>query len=272
MDTGEILDGAFSLYRRHPGAFTLAGVLPLLPLLAAWGWLAADAWRGGGYGEAQADGLLALALLGGWLPATLTRAAVIRMAEDAQMGRAVHARAALREALALLPAALWAGGGTSVIVALPISAGLALLPALAWTGPGAAYWTTVVLMWLTPAVLAAPWFGTLPAVVLEGARGHGARMRSWSLTRAAPGRVGAVWAVTFLLAWLPWLGTGAALVATGAGLANGTQVVLWLGMCQAAAAVTVPLVAAARTLLFNDLRVRAEALDVRVLAERLAVA
>lgn len=272
MDAGEILDGAFTLYRRHPRAFTLAGVLPMLPLLAVWVWLAVDAWAGGDYGEAQADGLLALALFGGWLPATLARAAAVRMADDAQMGRPVHLRAALREAVRRLPAALWAGGGTSLLVALPLFAGTALLSALAWGGMGAAYWTTALLMWLTPAALAAPWFGTLPAVVLEDARGNGARMRSWTLTRAAPGKVAAVWGVTFLLAWLPWVGTGALLVATDTGLANGTQVVIWLGLCQAAGAVTVPLVAAARTLLFNDLRVRAEALDVRVLAERLAVA
>jgi hypothetical protein len=31
MDAGEILDGALSPYRRHPRAFALAGVLPLLP-------------------------------------------------------------------------------------------------------------------------------------------------------------------------------------------------------------------------------------------------
>ena len=272
MDTGEILDGAFTLYRRHPGAFLLAGALPLLPLLAAWGWLAVDAWRGGAYGEAQADGLLALALLGGWLPATLTRAAVIRMADDAQMGRAVRPRSALGDSVRALPAALRAGGVTSGLVALPLCAGMALLSALAWGGMGAAYWVTFLLMWLTPAALAAPWFGTLPAVVLEGAGGHAARMRSWTLTRAAPGTVAAVWGVTFLLAWLPWVATGALLVATGAGLANGTQVVLWLGLCQAAGAVSVPLVAAARTLLFNDLRVRAEPLDVRLLTERLAAA
>jgi hypothetical protein len=272
MDAGEILDGAFSLCRRHPGAFLLAGTLPLVPLLALWGWMAADAFRGTPYGAAQADALLALALFGGWLPATLTRLAVVRMADDAQMGRPVHARAALREALGRLPAALWTGGITNLLIGLPLYGGLALLAGLAWTGMGAAYWMTSVLMWLTPAALAAPWFGALHAVVLEGAGGHRARMRSWTLTRAAPATVATVWGVTFLLAWVPWIATGAVLVATGAGLENGTQVVVWLGMCQAAGAVSVPLVAAARTLLFNDLRVRAEALDVRVVAERLAVA
>jgi hypothetical protein len=272
MDAGEILDGAFSLYRRHRGAFALAGALPLLPLLAVWAGLAVDAFRGGDYGEAQADGLLALALLGGWLPATLTRAAVVRMAADAQLGRPVHPRAALVDGLRRLPAALWAGGLGNVLVALPLVGGMALLGALAWSGMGAAYWVTALLMWLTPAALAAPWFGTLPAVVLEDVGGHGARMRSWALTRAAPAKVAAVWGVTFLLAWLPWVATGAVFVVTGTGLANGTQVVLWLGVCQAAGVLTVPVVAAARTLLFNDLRVRAEALDVRVLTERLAAA
>lgn len=272
MDAGEILDGAFSLYRRHPGAFVLAGVLPMLPVLAAWGWLMADAWGGAVYRAGEADALLAFALLGGWIPATLTRAAVTRMADDAQMGRAPRLRAAFRDALRRLPAALWTGGLTNAVVALPLAAGLALLNALAWGGMGAAYWVTSLLMWMTPAALAAPWAGTLPAVVLEGAAGNRARMRAWTLTRAAPGTVAAVWGVTFLLAWLPWVASGAVFVATGAGLGNGTQVVAWLALCQLAGVLTAPLVAAARTLLFNDLRVRADALDVRVLTERLAVA
>jgi len=44
-DAGEILDGAFTPYRRHPRAFTRARGLPLP---------AAGAWRGGAYGEAPA--------------------------------------------------------------------------------------------------------------------------------------------------------------------------------------------------------------------------
>jgi hypothetical protein len=123
MDAGEILDGAFSLCRRHPGAFLLAGALPLVPLLALWGWMAADAWRGAPYGAGEADALLALALFGGWLPATLTRAAVVRMAHDAQMGRPVRAPAALRQALRRLPAALWTGGVTNLLIGLPRTRG-----------------------------------------------------------------------------------------------------------------------------------------------------
>lgn len=272
MDAGEILDGAFRLYRRHPRAFALAGVVPVLPLLAVWAWLAGRAWSGTPFGVAHADALLALAVLGGWLPATLTRAAVARMADDAQMGRPVRARAAWRQATRRLPAALRAGGVTNLLVALPLFVGLAMLAALAGSGWAAGYWLTSVLMWLTPAALAAPWFGVPAAVVLEGAGGHGARLRSWRLTRAAPWTVGTVWCVTVLLQWMPWAVTALLLMTTEAGLASGSQVVVWLAVCQAANALTVPLVAAARTLLFNDLRVRAEALDVRIATERLALA
>jgi hypothetical protein len=272
MDAGELLDGAFRLYRRHPRAFALAGLLPVLPLVSVWAWLAGRAWGGGTIDDTHTDALLALAVVGGWLSATLTRGAVARMTDDAQMGRPVRPRAALRHALRRYPAALLAGGVTGTLVALPLLAGLAMLAAVAPSGWAAAYWLTSALMWLTPAALAAPWFGTLPAVVLEGRGGHGARLRSWRLTRAAPGTVGLVWCVTVLLQWLPWVATGALLVATGAALENGVEVVVWLGLCQAANAATVPLVAAARTLLFNDLRVRAEALDVRIATERLAPA
>ncbi|HEX6040896.1 MAG TPA: hypothetical protein VFZ20_22740, partial [Longimicrobium sp.] len=168
--------------------------------------------------------------------------------------------------------ALLAGGATNAVIALPLLAGLGMLAAVAGSGWAAGYWLTSVLMWLTPAALAAPWFGVPSAVALEGAGGHGARLRSWRLTRAAPWTVGTVWCVTVLLQWMPWVATAALLVATEAGLASGTQVVAWLALCQAANAVTVPLTAAARTLLFNDLRVRAEALDVRIATERLALA
>lgn len=271
LDAGEILDGAFRLFRRHPAAFALAGALPLLPLLSLWGWMAYGAGRLGWFHDPEAGVLLTmLALAGGWVPATLSRAAAIRLADDALMGRPVRAGAALRAALRRIPAALWASGFGNLLVAVPFAAAVNLMGRIG--EGGAAFWALYVLAWLLPAALAALWFGTLPAVVLERTGGHAGRARSRALALAAPGRVAAVWSVTFLFAWLPWVVTALLMVMSGRALEGGAEIAAWLGACLAAGAVTTPLVAVARTLLFTDLRVRAEALDVRVLADRLAAA
>lgn len=272
LDTGEILDGAFRLYRRHPGAFAAAGALPLLPVMIVWVWIAAGALRGAAYAPADADLLVALAVLGGWLPATLTRAAVIRMTDDALAGRPVRPRAALGAAVRRLPGAAWAGAGGALLVALPFYAGVRLTTVLLDGGWAAGACVAALLALAFPAALAAPWFGTLQAVVLEGAGGHGARVRSGSLAGRAPRRVALVWAVGFIFTWMPRLACAAAVVVAGTLLAEGAQPVAWLALCQLAGVASTPLVAAMRTLLFNDLRVRTEALDVRVMAERLAMA
>jgi hypothetical protein len=277
MDPGEILDGAFQLYRRHFRAFLAAGLVPLAPLLAFWAWVAWSVWSGAPLAGEHAGELTALLLFGAWLPGVLTQGTVIRMADDAQMGRPVRARAAFGEALRRLPVLLWASGLTTVMLTLPFLVGAALATRLAAevaTGlAGAALtlgcYAVLAACW---AALAAGWTGTLPAVMLERTSGSAGRARSWALARGGPRSVLAVWAVGLVLLWMPRVSAEALLAffteSTDAGLAFAVSALL----SQAAAAFSVPLVAAARTLLFNDLRVRTEALDVRLLTERLAPA
>jgi hypothetical protein len=270
LDTGEILDGAFQLYRRHFRAFLAAGLVPLAPLLAFWALLAWDVWNGAPLGEDATLSLTVLLMFAGWLPGVLTRGMVIRMTDDAQMGRPVRARAAFAAALRRLPVLLWASGLTNVMLFLPFAIGSAAVTGVLST-PVALLAAYAVLA-LCSAGLAAGWFGTLPAVMLEGTSGSAGRGRSWALSRGGVGKVLAVWTIGLLLVWLPWVAVEALLAfftdSTEAGLAFAVSSLL----CQAAAAFSVPLVAAARTLLFNDLRVRVEALDVRLLTERLAPA
>ena len=274
LDTGEILDGAFQLYRRHFRAFLAAGLVPLAPLLAFWGWIVVQAWSGVPLGEDRTGELTVLLMLGGWLPCVLTRGMVIRMADDAQMGRPVRAGAAFAGALRRLPALLWASGLTNVLLVLPVLLGGAMLAPLAGAAANTAAAVLTLMLYaafaFSSVALAAAWFGTLPAVMLEGTSGSAGRGRSWALARGGVRKVLAVWAIGVVLVWLPWVAVEALLAlftdSTQAGLAFAVSALL----CQAAAAFSIPVVAAARTLLFNDLRLRVDALDVRLLTDRLA--
>lgn len=272
LDTGEILDGAFRLYRMHFRAFLAAGLLPLSPLLLFWAYVLWQTWTGVPMDEERASALTGLLMFAGWLPALLTRGMVIRMTDDAQMGRPVDGRAAFGAMLRRLPVLLWAGGLTNVLIGLPFLMGSTLMmrPAL---GPLDSRGIAVLflLLLLCSAGLAAAWSGTLPAVMLEHTSGSAGRARSWSLSRGGKVKVGAVWIVGLLLVWMPWIAVEA-LLAFFADTESGVAFAASALLCQASGVLSVPLVAAARTLLFNDLRVRVEALDVRVAAERLALA
>lgn len=277
MDTGEIMDGAFQLYRRHFAAFLAAGALPLAPLLAFWGWTAWDTWRGVPLDAERATLLTTLQVLAGWLPGVLTRGMVIRMADDAQMGRPVRVGTALGAALLRWPALLWASGLTNVLIALPFVVGSSVATGvLVGDAMGNSIFFVVLASYvafaLCSAALAAAWFGTLPAVMLERTSGNAGRGRSWTLSRGGVGRVMAVWAIGFALVWFPWVGVEALLTSFTGNTDTGLPFAVSALLCQATGIFSIPLVAAARTLLFNDLRVRVEALDVRLLTERLAPA
>jgi hypothetical protein len=274
MDTGEIMDGAFQLYRRHFRAFLAAGALPLAPMLAFWAWVVWNTWRGVPLDADRATAFTTLQVLGGWLCGVLTRGAAVRMADDAQMGRPVRARAALAHALRRYPVLLWASGLTNALVALVFTLGSSAATAAAMDRPAAnaALLACYAGSALCAAGLAAAWFGTLPAVMLEGTSGNAGRGRSWRLSRRGVGRVMAVWALGFALVWLPWVAVEALLTSFVEHTATGLPFAVSALLCQATGIVSLPLVSAARTLLFNDLRVRTEALDVRLLAERLAPA
>lgn len=274
MDTGEILDGAFRLYRLHFRAFLAAGLLPLSPLLLFWAHVAWQTAGGVPLDEERATGLNVLLLFAGWLPALLTRGMVIRMTDDAQTGRPVDGRAAFTAALRRYPALLWASGMTGFIILLPFSLGSALVTAIF---PPASSDPVVLLVFyalfgLCSAALAAAWSGTLPAVMLERTSGNAGRGRSWTLSGGGLGKVAAVWMMGLVLVWLPWVAVEAMLAFFTDSTETGMAFAISALLCQASAVLSVPLVAAARTLLFNDLRVRVEALDVRLLAERLAPA
>lgn len=120
---------------------------------------------------------------------------------------------------------------------------------------------------VVPAILVMPLFMvTVPAIVFERLGPWAGVRRSWRLTRA---RYGAVLGAALLIATVSSLLT---LALSGLGLAFTFLSFGWVidAVCRAGSGlVTVPFVAAATTLVYLDLRIRTEGLDLELqLAER----
>jgi hypothetical protein len=234
---GEILDGAFALYRRNFAAFLLMSALPLAPVLACQLLLAA-----GGVDDPGAWRLLGAA---GGLLTVLATGALIRATADAYHGLRVDTRSALGAARARY----WTQLRAVVVARLVILAGL--------------------ILFVVPGVIAAiSYFAVEQAAVLEDTTPSRARHRSSHLAQGAGGRILGMMVVLTVIAWLPalsptifaeWLGRGDADSALGA---VAEQLLLILAL---------PLTTAAYTLLYFDRRIRADAMDVQVAMQRMAL-
>lgn len=232
---GEILDGAFALYRRNFAAFLVMSALPLAPvvacqlLLATGGVDNAGTWR-------------VLGLVGGLLT-VLATGALSRATADAYGGIAVDTR----RALATARARYWTQLRAVVVARLVTMAGLVLF--------------------IIPGVIAAiRYFAVEQAAVLEDVTPTLARHRSSHLSKGADGRILGMMAVLTVITWLPivsqvvfaeWVGSGY----LDSGLAGIVELLLQI--------VVLPLTTAAYTLLYFDRRIRADAMDVQVAMQRM---
>ncbi|MEW5930312.1 MAG: hypothetical protein AB1941_22865 [Gemmatimonadota bacterium] len=234
---GEILDGAFVLYRTHFAVLVGATLLPHLPLLAyrALGPLA---------GLTDASGWEAVAVVYDRLATLLFWGALAHLCAAAVQGGDLSVGAAYRRARGLF----WLLLGQSILAGL--LTGLALIALIV---PGIAVY---VLYFLAPHVM-----------VVEGKGVSDSLDRSWNLVRAEWRRVAGVLAVTAVIFLLPFLlvgavegmaGAGSAWVASASGV---LQVLLYV--------LAYPFAAASATLLYFDCRVRSEALDLVAAAEAL---
>ena len=252
---GEILDGAFSLYRRHFATLYLTALLPGIPLALFWVVF--------GFAVAPGASATALATLT-WvlLPvsmvaALLSWAALTVEVGDAYRGRPVVLADAFRTAFRRFPALLVA----SIVC---------------WLAFGVA-----MLLFLIPSIFVGiVFFAVLPVVVLEGAGPFEALGRSRALARGAWGRIFGVVLVLLIIAFLP---TFAAMMITGtvAGLAGVTSATPTTGgaglvVMQLSGllvnALTTPIVAGGIVLLYSDRRVRAEGLDLEIATRELVAA
>ncbi|HSU17791.1 DUF7544 domain-containing protein [Longimicrobium sp.] len=248
LGIGEILDGAFGIYRRNFTSLFLTALLPQLPIVAVVGAMAAA-------GALTGDNapVLILAVL---VPLVLISLVVIVGGVTWQFSRAytgqpVSTGQAIRR------------GAEQV---LPLGAALLLVWILAFLG----FFAFMIGM----IVMLASLFAVIPAVVLERRGPLQAISRSWQLISGGWLEVLVIGFVVFMLQSLPSyamsmgfsLGAlilgpettaGKAVYISGqvlSGLSNTLIVPFWLGC---------------KVLLYYDRRVRTEALDVQMMTEAL---
>ena len=267
LAVGELLDGVFSMIRRHAGLVlglsavvaSLQAVLSVvIPGLLGSFSLPLDPNADPAVTEVQSQafqlasqlvGIVVTAILG-----ALLAGAIVVIVGEAVLGRPVSARSVWAKVRPRIWALLWC---SFVVGVVPIL-GLILLIA-----PGVWLW--------------AAWSLATPALVLEGVGPVMAIRRSYRLVRRA-------WWRTFFIRVLAWLiasvvsGVIAApfaivgLLLSDGSFDNGiptTFLALYALGTALAAAITLPFASGVQALLYIDRRIRAEALDVK-LAEAVA--
>ena len=234
---GEILDGAFVLYRRNFAAFLAISALSLAPSVALQLALAAAGTPVGNLDLATLALSLLLYLLGS--------AALIRAAADAYRGRGVDVRVAFARARARY----WT---------------LLRAVAVAWAMIAVGF-----LLLVVPGVVASVrFFAVEQAAVLEDTTPSEARSRSEFLSAGAGAQIFWMMLVLTVISTLPL--TSQELLRTVAGNDGIVSNPFLAGaISDALLILTLPLTSAAYTLLYFDRRVRAEALDVEVAMRRM---
>ena len=119
----------------------------------------------------------------------------------------------------------------------------------------------------------------VPAVIVEGAGPVEAIARSLKLAQGALPRITGLMVVTLIITYLPILavlavtgGFAQALDPAAAGAANAGALVAQQLLTWLISVLTTPFMTSVLVVLYYDRRVRAEALDVRMVAERLTLA
>lgn len=285
---GEILDRAFTLYRRNLVLFLgtslllSMGVFIGVILLIGMGGVVMSVMPG-----VLGWGAMALMVVGAGALATIPWGALARQASQTYTGQRTSlgdgAEAGGRAAMTLLGAGLVAALSVGVLMFLVglVSYFLNLLAA----GPGLASvsvvvgFVTVVGTIAAFVAVASLYFGVLPAVVVEDKGPLEAVSRSLELAQGALPRIAGTMVVSLLIVYLPLVAVG---VATGLFAATSTQpgmgtpqlfaVVLQLGLNLLIPVLTTPFLVNVMVVLYYDRRVRSEALDVQMVTERLGLA
>ena len=287
LSFGEILDSAFSLYRRHFVALLSAALIPLIPSMLLTGVITRAALTDEPSDAAAAFGaaLIPLMLLG-FVVGLVMWAALTRMLGEAWTGGEVSVGDGYRRGLrAFFPLV---GSMLLVYVILMVAmfgvlvAGMLVAAMLGAIGMAVGNQTVTVLL-MIPALLltiaaffaaASTMFGVLPAIVIEKYGPAEAILRSVRLSRGAIPRVTGIMMVTFLIIFLPMLfvmavtGGFAAFTDPGSVPSAGS---FWLQQVanSLTSALTTPFMIASMVILYFDRRVRTEAFDVQLAADAL---
>ncbi len=286
MQLGEILDGAFSIYRRHFALFMRLSMVCVWLPAAAWVYLQV---RYGGLQWVDAVAalenhtvavilivlLLLIVTAGAGL---LLKAGTIRIISDSYLGHEPQLADALRLGLARIVPLLLVAISKTLLLVLAYLAGVVAVGLLVvvgrFAGPVIAGLLALVggvaVVWFI--VWVACGYGvTTPTVVLEDLpSSFDAFGRSWELTRTFRGKVFGTALVTWLISqFLPQavIGTISAVTLTTGPAFQPVFIVV----ASLLSIVLAPILPCALTLLYYDLRVRREAFDLQVLGEQLGI-
>lgn len=266
LSLGEILDGAFTLYRRQFASMFLTALVPQIPFIVFYSIYAVTMMGVGGdpftqpastpsFGAASVVSIVAMAILFpiAMLCMVIGFGAITFQVSRAYTGSPVGTREALRRGVDRM----WPTLGASVLWGILFMIGLVLC--------------------VVPGLLVAvAGFALIPAVVLERRGPADALRRSYDLSRNALGEICLLLVVVYLITALP--GGAVAMFGMvgmmgGAMTGNAAAVVAVQAVMQVLSALvralTIPFSMGCTVLMYYDRRVRTEALDVQMMAESL---
>ena len=267
LSIGEVLDGAFTIYRRQFASLFLTALVPQIPMIAAlalyYAFLGSIATSSAANSEPSTATLVMIGIAAVILiPAAIIGSATAVGAVTFQTARAyTGAPVTTREAIQ-----------RGLNRSLPLVGAYMVVGILAFFGLFAFIVGAFVVM------LAA--FAVAPAVVLERRGPVEAMSRSWALVKGAWGEVFLVAFLAYMIAALPGMAVGMITTVGGLVLAGGNADADTFMAAQAEGQVlsqltrtlTIPFSIGTTVLLYYDRRVRTEALDVQMMAESLPAA
>jgi hypothetical protein len=266
MEFGEVLDGAFTLFRRNFPLFLKLGITALWLPVALLVYVQLTG------GLVQHPVLLIVYTLLSYFAGLFLTAGAIRIIADTYLGR----EPSLADALQLGASKIWplffVGLGKGVIIG-GMAFVIAMLGVL-FANAGAIGVLLIILLavggvWLV--VYVASGYGvTTQVVVLEDLNSASdAFGRSWELTRGFRGKLFGLAFVSQLIIAVPsWVvSVFAAYFAGTPGVSQGFQI-----MSALLPIALTPIVPCVFTLLYYDLRVRREAFDLQLLGQQLGIA
>ncbi|HYW05750.1 MAG TPA: hypothetical protein VE913_02275 [Longimicrobium sp.] len=285
MSFGEILDSAFSLYRRHFVPLFITALIPMAFVVLATGSFGAAALRPTPSGEFSSQYFAAMAtiLAVTFIVMTAMMGALTRQVAQAWTGAPVSVgdgyRAGFRSFFTILGSSLVLGVVSFVaFFVLAIVAGI--VGAIIGMNVGSPVVTGVIVAVLAIIafigifLLFASYFAFVPAIVLEGAGPLRALGRSMQLARGARWRVLGVMVTVWLIVILPTFGAtlltgGMSAFTDPTALPNPTAYLIQQGVGGIVSALTYPFMMASLVLLYYDRRVRSEAFDVQMATDAL---
>jgi hypothetical protein len=266
LGIGELLDVALKIVWRNAGTLVRVVIFVVFPVQVVTGLLAASAspsslnTRTGSFNANQPFGSSDVKALVGYsviavvlsfISSSLASGACFRAIASAYLGERTSWRSSLAYALKHLHSIMWISFLSSLF------AGLAFLACVI---PGVYLWTGFAV--------------AIPALLTEGVRGTKALGRSRALVKGFWWRVFGVVVLGYLLSSILGGAIAGAVVAVSTvqtGQASVLGVVVNIVSGTLSSVLTTPFVAAFGTVLYFDLRVRKEAFDLQLLAQRIGV-